>query len=507
MNQPTQGEADPAQGSGAVAEHRWTQAQQPATTPEPGGGRGTGAGEARAEERGPRDPLAVAIGNASLLGVGYLLLGRRWLASAAVVITAGLVVVLTTTAPRVWVELVVVLWWLVTTGHGWLLAGGRRGGAVRRGQRVTALAVTVPVVVAVGLLRFDAARIEGEVGDALGAGDCGPALAALDGVWFGHRVADAPMTVRGERTVEACGHAGEAAAEFAEALGGDASAVRAGFAQLSTVLSTLPGHERVVEVVLDGFLDALPTRDACGTSAITDVLGERAADGTVLDRGREAVAAVAPAALVSCGNDLMAANDWTNARTRYRQLLDRYPGHALAAEATAGVRAATLAIELAQVRGLLGPASTGSLPRYCSAPAAYSGAGPFGTGRVLVYGNEYASRLPGEWRTAEAAEATAVVCAGDSEMGAARKTCTYRPVSGAPIHDVTFHDVVVPVKVYELRTGKLVVDTKVSVAGATCPQTLSYTIHGSVDTGGPPDVYVTPTDEDVRAAFQPVLTG
>ncbi|MYS49988.1 hypothetical protein GTW46_07895, partial [Streptomyces sp. SID6013] len=41
---------------------------------------------------GPRepDPLAVAVGNASLLGAGYLLLGRRALFWAAAVVTASL---------------------------------------------------------------------------------------------------------------------------------------------------------------------------------------------------------------------------------------------------------------------------------------------------------------------------------------------------------------------------------------------------------------------------------
>lgn len=44
------------------------------------------------------DPLAVALGNASLLGVGYLMLRRRRLAVAAAVVTVVLVSRLVSTA-------------------------------------------------------------------------------------------------------------------------------------------------------------------------------------------------------------------------------------------------------------------------------------------------------------------------------------------------------------------------------------------------------------------------
>jgi hypothetical protein len=57
----------------------------------------------------------------------------------------------------------------------------------------------------------------------------------------------------------------------------------------------------------------------------------------------------------------VAGQNWDPARARYQQLLDQYPGHELTARAQEGVRQATLALELANVRGLLaGP--TGASP-------------------------------------------------------------------------------------------------------------------------------------------------
>ncbi|EHN75164.1 hypothetical protein SMCF_5375, partial [Streptomyces coelicoflavus ZG0656] len=72
---------------------------------------------------GPRepDPLAVAVGNASLFGAGYLLLGRRALFWAAGAVTASLLWLTYTTA-RTWCELLVALWWAALVAHGWWLA-------------------------------------------------------------------------------------------------------------------------------------------------------------------------------------------------------------------------------------------------------------------------------------------------------------------------------------------------------------------------------------------------
>ncbi|MFD5649794.1 hypothetical protein [Streptomyces sp. NPDC127039] len=98
------------------------------------------------EPRAP-DPLAVAVANASLLGAGYLLLGRRALFWAAAAVTASLLWLTYRTA-ETWCELLVALWWATAVGHGWWLARRHPAAAGRRAQRLLALALAVPVLAA-----------------------------------------------------------------------------------------------------------------------------------------------------------------------------------------------------------------------------------------------------------------------------------------------------------------------------------------------------------------------
>lgn len=450
-----------------------------------------------------QDPLAVALGNAALLGAGYLMLGRRWLAALTGLVTVVLVVLLVTVFRAVWFEIVALVWWAGLVAHGWYLARGGTGVAVRR-QRLIALYFAVPVLLAAGFLRFDAATISGQLADARRTGDCGRAAAALSRIWFGDRVLDAPLTVRGDATRQACGRLATARAALRDALAtGDTRALRTGFGGLAGILADLPGHTAMVDGALDGFLAGLPTDDACHTAAITDWLRARRPDRTALDRAAGVVARTAPAALLGCGDAEMAAMRWPSARSRYQELLDRYPGDARADAARTGVHKATLAIELATVRRLLqGP--TDVQPEYCSHPAKYSGAAPFrkGTNRALFYGNdEYTGKLPAKWRATDAARAVLVVCAGDDENGTSVQTCPYqnKTMPDFPI-EVTFHKIAIPVRAYELRTGRLVVHRTLQIGGASCPQVLHYTSYIR-DFGPPSDVYVTPTTADVRAAF------
>ncbi|HVV12593.1 hypothetical protein [Amycolatopsis sp.] len=459
-------------------------------------------------EPAPRDPLAVAIGNASLLGVGYLLSRRRGLAAATGVVTVLLLVLLATVARTVWFEAVVLVWWLGMTWHGWFLAGGRARWNLVRRQRSIALAVTIPVLIAVGLLRFDAAQIEKTVTTARAKGDCGQALSALDRVWVGHRVVDAPMTVRGETTAQACGRLREAYDHLTVGLSGDTVALTAGFADLSSVLAEYPGHEKMVDTVLDGFLGRLPAPDACRTAAVTDWLRQRPAGHNALDRAATAVPRVAPAALAGCGDALLAGQNWTDAQRRYQQLLDQYPGNELTGKAQDGVRRAGLALELADVTALLG-GSAESAPQYCAAPGHYSAAAPYGKGvnHALVYGNtDYTSRLPADWKADGPGNAVLVLCTGDATYGTPTRTCGYNAddsTGGAT--DVTFHKIAIPVRAFELRTGNVVADTTVEIGGTSCPYFLSYTTFGDYDHGPGTDQYVDPSDDDIRAAFAPVI--
>ncbi|WPB90008.1 tetratricopeptide repeat protein [Streptomyces malaysiensis] len=457
-------------------------------------------------DRAAHDPVAVALGNASLLGVGYLMLGRRGFAVAAGAITVALLAVLLAVA-RPWCEFAVLIWWAAVIAHGWFLAGGRRRRVTLRRQRLVALGVTVPVLLVVGLLRYDAAGIGRSMAEARERGDCAGVLSAKDKAWFGTRLAAAPLTARGDAIVDACHRLRTARTRLTSGLTGDTRALETGFDTLASVLAK-PGNEKTVGRVLDGFLDGLPVKSPCRTVTVTDWLRHREPTHDALDRSADAVRRTAPAALVGCGDDLTAAHDWKKARTRYRQLLDQYPHDDLTARARKGVRRATLTIELAHVRSLLeGPTDT--QPSYCSRPAKYSGAAPYGRGtnRALFYGNDtYTRKLPSGWRTTDAKKAVLVVCADEEKEGTPVRTCPYESkISPYFPRDVTFHKIEIPVKVYELRTGKPVAHRTVEINGASCPQKLRYTTYGPTDLGPPSDQYVKASTADVRSAFEALI--
>ncbi|QYN22177.1 hypothetical protein [Amycolatopsis sp. DSM 110486] len=443
-------------------------------------------------------PAAVAVGNASFLGVGYLLLGRRGLAVLNVVGTVVLAVLLVTAFPTVWFEIVVLVWWAAGIVRGWFLAGPPARSRWR--DWVVALAVAVPVLVVAALLRFDAVSIARDVADARDSGDCAKAEAALDRVWFGHRLADAPLAAEGDATAEACGRLRAAAEALAGGLPGNTGQLKTGFDALAGVRTDLPGHERMADVVLDGFLAKLPAQNPCDLAVDTDWLRTRHEAADVVDRTR-------PGALVACGDTLLAAGDWQNAGTRYQQVLDQYPRRAVAARATEGVRKAKVAGELANVRSLL---SNTTAPEYCTKPAPYSAAPPYGKGtnHAIFSGNDdFTNRLPADWRVTDPTKAVLIVCAGDDTNGTAVRTCQYENHTFPELpDDVTFHKIAIPLKAYELRTGKLVADTKVEIGGTSCPPSVSYTSYGYTDLGPPSDMPVDASDADVRAAFASLIT-
>ncbi len=455
------------------------------------------------------DPLAVALGNASLLGVGYLFLGRRLLALVQV---AGAVALVAVSLGRAepWCEFAVLGWWLLTTAHGWYLA--RRGDprTTARGYRLVAAGLTLAVLLTVGLLRLDAAGIEDDVTRARERGDCAAVLAAQDQVGFGQRVADVRAAERGEATADACRRLDTAREALTRGLTGDTDALDSGFATLTEVLEE-SGHDATVGRTLDAFLGRLPVSDACRTAEVTDWLRERKPRHHVLRRTADTVRRVAPQALVSCADDLGGDSEWEHARERYRQLIDRYPDNALSGQARKGAHRATLAIELATVRERLGDAYGGQ-PAYCSDPAKYSAAPAAregATNRALIYGNdEYTDRLPKSWRADDATKAALVVCVDETEAddkGSAVRTCPYEAKNAVGgVQQVTFHKIAIPVKVYALRTGKLVADRTVEIGGTSCPRWLRYEYY-LTDFGPPSDMPVKETTADVRAAFEPLI--
>lgn len=452
------------------------------------------------------DPLAVALGNASLLGVGYLMLRRRGLAAAALTVTFVLVVRLVSTASPSY-EVVALLWWTAVTAHGWFLArrsaGGR--GARRLGQRLVALGVTVPVVLSVAYLRFDAAEIQRSVTEAREDGDCEAVAAAQSRVGAGHRLADAPLSAAGDEAVRTCDRLRLAAVELDIALVGDIPALRRGFRTLDSILEK-PGNTRTVQATLDEFLGDLPTADSCATVAAVDWLRGRNLGDDLLDRTAARAERATPASLVGCGDDLMDEGRWKDARARYERLLDQYPDDDLAGEAEKGITKATQSIELDHVRGLLAPGA-GAQPEYCSKPAKYSGAKPLrkGVNPALYFGDDaYSGQLPDSWAADGATDAVLIVCVDDAAYGDVVRTCPYERDSGA-VTQVSFHKIAISAKVYELRTGKRVADREIQIGGSSCPALITYTSYGGHDPGPPPDDYVEPSKSDIRKAFRPLV--
>ncbi|MFT2015942.1 tetratricopeptide repeat protein [Streptomyces sp. 796.1] len=455
------------------------------------------------------DPLAVALGNASLLGVGYFFLGHRLLALWQLAGTLTLAVVVWGHA-ETWCELAVLGWWLLTSAHGWYLARRGEPRTTARGHRLAAAALTLAVLLTAGLLRWDAAGIQDEVTSARERGDCDAVLAAQDGVGFWQRLADAPGAERGDGVVEVCRRLLGARDELNRGLQGesDPRKLTNGFNVLSDVLKE-PEYTQAVTVVLDGFLRWLPLNEPCRTVRVTDWLRARKTRHDVLDRVAGTVRRTAPQALVDCADTLHGSEDWDHARDRYQQLLDRYPTSPLADRAREGAHRATLAGELATVRDRLSDAYGGQ-PAYCSNPAKYSAAPAARKGavnRALFYGNdEYTDQLPKGWRASEASKAALIVCADDTaatDAGAATATCPYRDEDSPYLSgDVTFHKIAVPVKVYALRTGEVVAERTVEIGGTSCPASFRH----SRGIGGPPsDWLVSESPADVRTAFEPLV--
>lgn len=510
------------------------------------------------------DAFAVVVGNASLLGIGYAMLGRRGLAVASALVSAGLVVLLVRTDhPNVF-QFLLVGWWVVGIGIGWLLARPRKTAdpmvpvavpglhpwSRTRRQRFLALAVTVPVILGLGVVRVDAWRVEGDAADAQRAGECAEALSTLDHLNLAHRIADAPRVARADDHADACellveaeevaaddrlraadlferystdpgalwdGAADrraellveQAAEEFDAGLSGDTAALDTGFAHLTTVLDENPDQEAAVDGVLDQFLERLPEGDACQIKRVTNWLTKNEVDGGAAARAAEAVSSSAPRAIVRCGDDHMSSDRWKRARKLYRQLVSRYPRHRLVDEARDGVRQANRAIELAVVRKRLKTPS-GRKPAYCAKPVDFSQASPYrgpGPHRALIFGGgKYPEMLPRRWRATKVTNAVVVVCVGKMKRGSVAETCSYQATpSASGAAEVKFRERRFRIRAYELRTGKRLATRRLDIGGASCPRTVKYETNDNLDVGPPSNMYVRSSPSDARAAYESLI--
>ncbi|HZX02780.1 hypothetical protein [Kribbella sp.] len=460
-------------------------------------------------DRRPRDPLAVALGNASLLGLGYFLI-RRWLFGALGLVGTAVLVVLLCTQRKTGYEFALIGWGVLQVVHGWFLAQRHPVRAADLTKRLVALGVTVLVFAGVAFERYDVHRIDKEAVAARQAGDCGGVRAAKAKYGVGHRIGDAPRTVRVETDTTACDKVDAAAAVLRSAgPEADTDRLQVAFGML-TAVAERPEQEPITRTALNDFLHGLPLKDACQTVTITEWLRGRPKAGNLLDEAKQVIPRIEPDALLGCGNAKLAKSDWTGARSTYVQLVQRYPHAKQSDGARAGIKKADYEIlqaqiqaELARVRELV------SSGQYCSTPAKYSPAPKLRSGlnRAVFAGKtDYTSKLPSQWKGTTADNAAMVICAGEDTQGAAVRTCPYRPFvgGGTGIHYVTFHKISVPVQVYELRTGRLIQKTSVQISGAVCPATISYTTFNGV--GAPdPDQYVRASTSNIQEAFRPLV--
>jgi hypothetical protein len=122
---------------------------------------------------------------------------------------------------------------------------------------------------------------------------------------------------------------------------------------------------------------------------------------------------------------------------------------------------------------------------------------------MVVGGDDKTAKLPDQWR-ADVARARLVLCIGSPGSGEVARTCPYNAVwtAGKTIN-LSFHKLAYSVRAYELRTGRLVINTKVQVSGAVCPDPFRY--RGKAFEEPPTDTPVVPTAASVAAAFRPLL--
>lgn len=455
------------------------------------------------------DPLAVALGNASFLGLGYFLI-RRVLLGVLGLLGTAILVVLLCSQRKTGYEFALLGWGVLQVVHGWFLARRQRLQAAILTKRLVAGGVAIVVLGGVAFERYDAQRIDKQAVAAREAGDCGGVRAAQAKYGLGHRIGDAPRTVRVEGDVAACDRIDVAADTLTTATAQiDVPRMKTGFDQLSAVAAD-PNQLQTVGRAVDQFVARFPLKDSCASLEVTNWLRTRKPVGNILDRPNALVPKIEPNALLGCADARAAKADWANARSMYQLLVNRYPRAKQAVRARAGVQNANYQIlqakiraELARVRGLV---TSGG---YCSTPAKYSPAPRLrgGVNRAVFSGaSEYTSKLPSQWKGTTADNAALVVCAGEETQGAAVRTCRYTPFIGSGGSDtwVTFYKIQVPVRVYELRTGRLIRTSKLQISGSVCPATITYTTYNGI---GSPDTEqdVKPTAATIRAAFQPLV--
>jgi hypothetical protein len=441
------------------------------------------------------DPVAVLLGNASLLGLGYLFL-RRWrLALLALAGTTALVIALGVTAGSPVVLTALVVWGAAMVVHGWVLVRRSLPAARPWSQRIVAGAVVVALVALVIGLRTATERTVHDAAAAHTAGDCERASTLLERLGPADRTVHGSVALRGEANLEACGllldalaladpdvagpqDAADAVAVYmrhpnalwegagprrAELLldsaydegAVDQKALEAGFEQLATTLDEAPGEAGPVESVVEGFLaDLAEEPDHCAVRDVVEWVDGQ--DWTVPELAEPVAAASdeVPRRILWCARTLADADELTRSRHTYEALLRDFPSDRRADVASDELYDVITGIQRKHVRDLL------TAHRYCANPEPYRGAAPYrrsGANPMRVYGiDPVAHAFPRPWRAKSLDDMVLVACVDGPKNGSYQDTCLYESDASPWGSEVRFYASRFDVKLYEVRTGRQV---------------------------------------------------
>lgn len=389
------------------------------------------------------DRLAVVLGNATLLGIGYLFLGRSVLAGCAVVGTCAAFVGLALTPGEPWwIVIILGLWWVAMVVHAWFLTGANTvspAGPVLW-QRIVAARTTVLD----GRAELEAC---GVLLDALAQGDPATAAERLQ-TYLDHPSA-------------AWEGAGPERAERLLAAGN----LTDGFGQLRTTLSTAPDQSGAVRKVVETFLaDLGDGRSPCEVLKTDEWVRDRKDDPPELAEPIAAVADEVPERVLACAREQAKADQLTEAGATYEEFLDRFGDHKKARTARSEQYDVDTAVQRAEALAAL----TGNT--YCKDPVAYRGAPAYAGSdphKAWWFGIPECRTLPSRWDARDIDEAELVVCLHDVGRGSYLETCQYTAddtVLTARFHAWKFH-----IAAYSLRTGKAV-ERYTTQIGDPCPE-------------------------------------
>jgi hypothetical protein len=483
-----------------------------------------------APQRRTTDPIVAVAGNATMLGIGYMLMRRPILAALALSGTGFLLWSAAVQTENLLWRFLLPAWGLVMILHAWWLTRRVRTAPLvdlvepdpARRARVFAITAASLVLLTVAWFRFDAWWIAHNAATAHADGDCERATTELADHDAVHRVAHGPITLRGNEELEACdilltaldqspteaagtietymdhpgalwNGAGPKRAEFlldAAMVPGEPElpTVEEAFAQLSTALEQHPDQSKTVRATVEEYMTDLTEAPACHGYTVDDWLAGRTWDEPEISEPVAAASDQVPVRLLGCAHDRTESGDTQGAGTLYREFLTGYADHELATEAADGVL------------------DSGN---YCTDPVAYQGAPEYGGGgpypmRMAGGWGSEGRGFPDSWLAATADETALVVCV-DAEVGEFQDSCQYSSPSGGTFWGV-FYAHEFSIKAYEFKTGELVEDYTREI-GNPCPDRLDGTYHTIYLSSSSEFLTMASeyTDEDFRGMFTDLM--